>query len=231
MAREETQGKNMDGESISPETEALVNLTIKKLKHQPKKRSVKVKEAHLSALDDIVSVNSLFMFAVFVGISMAARGQQSLETREECQAGIEYKKMLLLFEVIAFACFVLSSLVAKVIKLHLIINGEGKHYAFVGKDFDLKDFLLILVACTSIAGIVLVTLSVVYVVQIRMGLLSCGSADVRCAVLSLSAIVGVGLIIYVISMAVAIFASIKSDADEDAGAMSEGDKSSTKYWA
>lgn len=218
----------MEEEPISKEIEAQVNKMIKKLKNQPTKRSVKVKEAHLNALDDIVSINSLFMFAVFVGISMAARGQQSLETREECQAGVEYKKMLLLYEVIAFACFVLSSLVAKVIKLHLIINGEKKYYPFVLDGFDLKDFMLILVAASSVVGIVLVTLSVVYVVQIRIGLFSCGTVVVKCAVVCLGMIVGVGLVIYVVSIVVAIFASIQSDAHIVTQVVSRGDRHKSK---
>ena len=68
--------------------------------------------------------------------------------------------MLVLYEVVAFAaCFLLSSLVAKVIKLLLGLDSE--RFKLVQDRFDLKDFLLILTASASVSGIILLTLSVV----------------------------------------------------------------------
>ena len=81
-------------------------------------------EAHIKTLDDLVSVNSLFTLAVFVGLSQASPGAISLENRQECNAGPGVAKMLVLYEVVAFACFLLSSLVAKVIKLLLGLDSE-----------------------------------------------------------------------------------------------------------
>lgn len=208
--------RKMDAKAISAED--LVDLMIKKWNDQTNKGE-NIKEAHFKALDDLVSVNSLFTMAVFVGLSMAAPGQKCLETQKECQADIGYAKMLLLYEVVAFACFLLSSLVAKVIKLHLIIDGDY----FLSKHFDMKDFMLIIAASSSVAGIVFLTLSVVNIIQIRIGLLSCGSKVAWWAVCGVSAIVGVGLIIYVISMGIAIFASFKSDSKT----LNEGDRGRT----
>lgn len=215
IARMETQRK-MDAKPISAEDR--VDLMIKNWNDQNNKGE-NIKEAHFKALDDLVSVNNLFTMAVFVGLSMATRDQKSLETQEVCQADIGYAKMLLLYEVVAFACFLLSSLVAKVVKLHLTIDGDY----FLSKHFDMKDFMLIIAASSSVAGIVFLTLSVVNIIQIRIGLLSCGSKVAWQAVCGLSAIVGVGLIIYVISMGIAIFASFKSDSKT----LNEGGESKT----
>ncbi|KAL8096899.1 hypothetical protein AgCh_030107 [Apium graveolens] len=174
------------------------------------KNSYDVKEVHLKLLDDLVNVNSLLTIAVFVGLSMTTPGTRSLDTREECSSGPEMAKMLIVYEVIAFSCFLLSSIVAKVLKLHLYL--DGVRYKIISRDFDLKDFMLVLSASASVAGIVSLSLSIVNIIQIRIGLLSCGVKESRIAVLCLGVIVGFALAIYVVSMAIAIFASFKSDA-------------------
>ncbi|KAL1825271.1 hypothetical protein ACET3Z_012049 [Daucus carota] len=169
-----------------------------------------VKEVHLKLLDDLVNVNSLLTIAVFVGLSMATPGIKSLDSRQECHAGPREAKMLILYEVIAFSCFLLSSIVAKVLKLHLYLDGADK-YAFTTPDFDLKEFMLAISACGSVAGIISLSLSIVNIIQIRIGLLSCGCREATAAVLCLGILVGFALVIYVVSMVIAIYASFKSD--------------------
>lgn len=193
--------------------EAPEDLVIDKLNDQQKKIISDRNDAHIRSLDDLVNVNSLFTLAVFVGLSQASPGIRSLENRDECDAGPGVAKMLVLYEVVAFACFLLSSLVAKVLKLHLSLDCQ--RYSFVKSRFDLKDFMLILAATASVSGIILLMLSVVNVVQIRIGLYSCGSAEARTAIWALCTIVAIGLIIYVVSMSIAIYASITGDALHD----------------
>ncbi|WOG95567.1 hypothetical protein DCAR_0414892 [Daucus carota subsp. sativus] len=159
------------------------------------------KDAHIKSLDDLVNVNSLFTLAVFVGLSQASPGIRSLENRHDCDAGPGVAKWLVVYEVVAFACFLLSSLVAKVLKLHLCL--ECRRYSFVKSRFDLKDFMLILAATASVLGIILLTISVVDVVQIRI------------AIWALCTIVAIGLMIYVVSISIAIYASIIGDALPD----------------
>ncbi|KAJ7009139.1 hypothetical protein NC653_007699 [Populus alba x Populus x berolinensis] len=65
---------------------------------------------HVTALDGIVNVNSLFTVAVFVGIDMA--------------------KNLLVFEVVSFSFFLFSSLVAQGLKLGLEVRDDGVGYRF-----------------------------------------------------------------------------------------------------
>lgn len=198
----------MDGTRFT--AEELVDLLIQKWRDQPKEVKFDRNDAHLRTLDDLVNVNSLFTLAVFVGLSQAAPGVRSLENRDDCNAGPGVGKMLVLYEVVAFACFLLSSLVAKVLKLHLSL--DGLKYDFVRKGFDLKDLMLITTACASVSGIILLTLSVVNIIQIRIGLYSCGSAESRRAIWALCSIVSIALVIYVVSMSIGIYASIASDA-------------------
>ncbi|WOG90441.1 hypothetical protein DCAR_0209685 [Daucus carota subsp. sativus] len=167
-------------------------------------------EAHIKTLDDLVSVNSLFTLAVFVGLSQASPGAISLENRQECNAGPGVAKMLVLYEVVAFACFLLSSLVAKVIKLLLGLDSE--RFKLVQDRFDLKDFLLILTASASVSGIILLTLSVVNIVQIRI------------AIWALGTIVGIALAIYVLALIIAIYASITTDGQYSVNSKTNSDE-------
>ncbi|KAJ6973590.1 hypothetical protein NC653_033812 [Populus alba x Populus x berolinensis] len=93
-----------------------------------KKAEVNDKEIFKKALDDLVNVNSLFTIAVFVGLSVASRNQYSLENRRECDAGPEVAKRLVVFEVISFACFLLSSLIAKSLKIKVGKLSCGSYY-------------------------------------------------------------------------------------------------------
>lgn len=74
-------------------------------------------EVHQKALDDLVNVNSLFTIAVFIGLSFAVPHQHSLEARPKCDADPGVAKTLVVYEVVSFSCFLLSSLVAKSLKV------------------------------------------------------------------------------------------------------------------
>ncbi|XP_017222286.1 uncharacterized protein LOC108199036 [Daucus carota subsp. sativus] len=193
-----------------------------KVSDEHKKAEKERREAHIKTLDDLVNVNSLFTLAVFVGLSQASPGAISLENREECNAGPGVAKMLVLYEVVAFACFLLSSLVAKVIKLLLGLDSD--RFKLVQDRFDLKDFLLILTASASVSGIILLTLSVINIVQIRIGLYSCGSAEARRAIWGLGTIVAIALVIYVLALIVAIYASITTDGQYSTSSKTNSDE-------
>ena len=189
--------------------EELVDAIIGRWNVQQNEVKYDRKKVHIRTLDDLVNVNTLFTLAVFVGLSQASPGTHSLENREECNAGPRVAKMLVLYEVVAFACFLLSSLVAKVLKLFLSL--DSTRFTFVRQGFVLKDFLLILTASASVSGIILLLLSVVNVVQVRIGLYSCASAEARKAIWALCTIVAIALVIYIVSISVAIYASITGD--------------------
>ncbi|KAL1830253.1 hypothetical protein ACET3Z_008665 [Daucus carota] len=105
-------------------------------------------EAHIKTLDDLVSVNSLFTLAVFVGLSQASPGAISLENRQECNAG------------------------------------PG----------------------------------------IRIGLYSCGSAEARRAIWALGTIVAIALVIYVLALIIAIYASITTDGQYSVSSKTNSDE-------
>lgn len=174
-------------------------------------------EVHQKALDDLVNVNSLFTIAVFVGLSFATPHQESLESRRECDPDPGMAKRLIQYEVISFACFLLSSLGAKSLKVLINLEKIKKKIKRIPKLESLlkkfllsgtwRRFLLSLSIAASFIGIVLLTLSMVYVIQIRVGRLSCGSDYALHSVASLCGIVLVSLLLYAPSMLFAVVAT------------------------
>ncbi|WOG94817.1 hypothetical protein DCAR_0314114 [Daucus carota subsp. sativus] len=158
----------------------------------------------VAAMDDIFNLNSVLTFAVFVGISQASPGSRSLENRDECNAGPKMAKMLIVYEVLAFSFFLFSSLFAKLVKLLLSLNGK-KFQIIKGRDFNFLHYMWHLTAMTSVIGIVLLMLSVVNLVQIQIGLYSCGSSEARIAIWGLCTVVGTALITYVLSLSIGIY--------------------------
>ncbi|CBI35675.3 unnamed protein product, partial [Vitis vinifera] len=86
---------------------------------------------HVTALDGLVNVNSLFTIAVFVGLSLTTPNQHSLENRAGCDAGIDVARRLLVFEVVSFSFFLFSSLIAQGLKLAInLLNSKDVDDAF-----------------------------------------------------------------------------------------------------
>eukprot|EP00258_Populus_trichocarpa_P034047 XP_024450066.1 uncharacterized protein LOC7462456 isoform X2 [Populus trichocarpa] len=131
---------------------------------------------HVTALDGIVNVNSLFTVAVFVGLSLTTPNQRSLENRISCDAGIDMAKNLLVFEVVSFSFFLFSSLVAQGLKLAInLLNSKDVDDAFRARiNLKVLRFGMMGSAIGSVMGCVFLMLSMVNVIQIRLGLLSCG---------------------------------------------------------
>jgi hypothetical protein len=167
-------------------------------------------EIHRQALDDLVNVNSLFTIAVFTGLSFINPGQQSLENRPECHADAGISKRLVVYEVVSFSLFLLSSLVAKILKVHLSIYRKSDFQESWGLTFY-RRMMLLLSAWGSILGCIFLTLSMVDVIQIKIGKLSCGSMYTVSAVGSLVSIIALALSIYASAMMHAIHVSIKLD--------------------
>ncbi|KAF2284628.1 hypothetical protein GH714_028593 [Hevea brasiliensis] len=151
------------------------------------------KKVQLSALEDLVSVNSLFTIAIFLGLSFASPTQQSLDNRPECAPGVNMGKRLVMYEVVSFACFLLSSLVAKSLKLFINFQNtkddldisRGNEYQAIKPG---RGFMILLSVLASTLGVVFLTLSMVDVVQIKIGKMSCGIHETQAAVVSLSTI-------------------------------------------
>ena len=82
-------------------------------------------------LPPLVNVNSLFTIIILVGLSLTTLGQHGLENHSSCDANIDVAKKLLVFVVVLFSFFLLSSLVAQGMKLALnLLNSKDVDKAF-----------------------------------------------------------------------------------------------------
>ncbi|XP_010032150.2 uncharacterized protein LOC104421769 [Eucalyptus grandis] len=148
-------------------------------------------------LDDIVSLNSLFTVAVFVGLSLAQPGQvQSLQDDDTCHPDAKIRKRLVAYEIASFSCFVFSGFLAKTVKIFLYIykkqdstktNPQREWKSLVG--FYLSIY-------GTMAGCLLLLLAMVDVVQIKLGRLSCDSTYSVSTVTVLVSTIGLSLLIY-----------------------------------
>ena len=130
----------------------------------------------------------------------------SLENRPECNADSGVAKRLVVFEVVSFSLFLLSSLVAKTLKFHFFIHRE-KYFGKVAPWSYYRRVILMLTAGGSILGCVFLTLSMVHVIEVRVGKLSCGSQYTVVAVASLLTIVAIAMCFYTLTIMEAIYVS------------------------
>lgn len=142
-----------------------------------------------------MKVNSLFTIAVFVGLSLADRGQRGLENRAECSADIAMRKRLVVTEVVSFGFYLLSSLTAKALKIH-VSTYRDKFQAKKISYQVIRGSLLVLALWSSVLGCIFLTISMVDVIQIKVGKVSCGSGYSVHSVQSLVAIVSIALVIF-----------------------------------
>lgn len=154
---------------------------------------------HVTALDGLVNVNSLFTIAVFVGLSLTTKGQRSLEDKTACDAGTDVAKKLLVFEVVSFSFFLFSSLVAQGLKLAInLLNSKDVDEAFRAHiNLKVLRFGMMGSAFGSVMGCVFLVLSMVDVIQIRLGMLSCGSKSAVHSVAALVVLVSTALLVYI----------------------------------
>ncbi|KAF5752012.1 hypothetical protein HS088_TW02G01032 [Tripterygium wilfordii] len=151
-------------------------------------------DVQIKALDDIVAMNSLFTIAVFVGLSLASSNEHNLGGRKECDADPGTAQRLILYEVVSFAFFLLSSLAATTCKV--VLNTRNLLDSEFGLFKHNRDILVSVAGIASFVGVVLLTLSMVNVVEIKIGKLSCGNVYAIQSVVYLCTIVLVALLIY-----------------------------------
>ncbi|KAL3834005.1 hypothetical protein ACJIZ3_008741 [Penstemon smallii] len=163
---------------------------------------------HISALDGIVNVNSLFTLAVFIGLAWNPTDPTNslIDSTQQpgCSPSPKVAEDLVAFHVYSFSCFLFSSLVAmglkQAIRMARSAHNEGIHWAF-----DLAHVNKVILrigyvvsAAGSVCGSVFLMLALVNVVQIKLGVLGCGeSRHGYGAVVPLVILVPVGLLIYV----------------------------------
>ncbi|XP_057806167.1 uncharacterized protein LOC131021094 [Salvia miltiorrhiza] len=163
---------------------------------------------HISALDGIVNVNSLFTLAVFIGLTWNPTDpSNSLIDPSGCSAGPRIAEDLVAFHVYSFSCFLFSSLVALGIKQAARLargahQQDHRHFwafdlAHVNKTALRLGYVVSAVG--SVTGSVFLMLALVNVVQIKLGVLGCGTGagHAYAAVVPLVTFVPAGLLIYV----------------------------------
>ncbi|KAI4302733.1 hypothetical protein MLD38_038446 [Melastoma candidum] len=114
--------------------------------------------------------------------------------------------MLLVFEVVAFGCYLLSSLVAKALKAHLstYLFQKNPKRSLTHLRKLLITALFTLSIWGSIFGCLFLTLSMVNIFQILLGKTSCHGSYTFKAASSLIGIVTFALIIYISFMKLAL---------------------------
>ncbi|CAI0411106.1 unnamed protein product [Linum tenue] len=158
-----------------------------------------VTSIQITALDGIVNVNSLFTFAVFVGLAWNPTSpSDTLITDPACTAGRGVGEALISFHVYSFSCFLFSSLVALALKQAIRINNPFHLPAeFLGQvNKNLLRIGMLISGIGSAFGCVFLMLALVNVVQLKLGTLSCGSSHTYAAVVPLVIFVPVAILIY-----------------------------------
>ncbi|KAL0435217.1 UNVERIFIED_CONTAM: hypothetical protein Sradi_0229600 [Sesamum radiatum] len=167
---------------------------------------------HVTALDGIVNVNSLFTMAIFIGFSLTVPEAATAAARTECTTSRETVRRLIVFEVVSFSFFLFSSLIAQSLKLAInLINNmdpNDPHKADIDPDF-LK-YGLFGSAIGSVMGCLFLMLSIVDFIRVKLGSYSCGGKPVY-ALVTLLTFVGSALVVYVsTAIYVSFFVEISS---------------------
>ena len=125
-------------------------------------------------LDNIVSLNFLCVASSFLGLSLTTIGLRSMDGHLDCDPNINTIKSLMLFEVISFAFFLTSSLVAYDLKIMISLVNAAELNEEFRSHFNRKSFrkVMLCVIFSSILGCLFLILSIVYILQIRLGILS-----------------------------------------------------------
>lgn len=161
----------------------------------------------VTILDGIVSVNSLFTIAVFLGLTFSS-AQQTLVTNTHCQADSYITKQLVLFEVISFSFFLFSSIVAQGLKMAIVVlNGKDTRQSSSAViNLNLLYFGMCSSGFGSVVGSAFLIASIVHVIQIRLGVLGCHDQYSLGAVVTLLVMVPLGLLVYI---HIAMYAIVK----------------------
>ncbi|KAL3653247.1 hypothetical protein CASFOL_002928 [Castilleja foliolosa] len=198
--------------SLSADTTATSAATTTTTTTGPLKTSV-----HVTALDGIVSVNSLFTMAIFIGFSLTVPEAASAAASVECHVSRQTVRRLIVFEVVSFSFFLFSSLIAQSMKLaiNLINNMDATDPHKADIDPDVLKYGLFGSAAGSVVGCVFLMLSMVDFIQVKLGVFSCGGKPVY-ALVTLVVFVGAGLAVYVVTaIYVSFFVEISTDDDDD----------------
>ncbi|KAL3732305.1 hypothetical protein ACJRO7_029042 [Eucalyptus globulus] len=155
---------------------------------------------HVTALDCLVHVNSLFTLALFLGLAWNPWDPNNTLNRDpRCTAGPAIKRNLITFEVFSFGSFLFSSVVALALK-QAIQNTQSPSYhpreLIARINQDVLRLGMVVSGVGSVGGSVFLMLALINVAQIKLGTLACGSTHTFAAVVPLMIFVPSGLFVY-----------------------------------
>lgn len=140
---------------------------------------------HVMALDSMVNVNSLFTFAVFVGLAWNLKDPSYIliGITDPCVASSAMAEDFVKYHVYSFSSFLFSSLIALGLKQGIsggagrakdeaVLPGQG-HGAVGHVNLKVLRGGILVSASGSVAGCVFLMLALVDLVQIKMGRLDC----------------------------------------------------------
>ncbi|EFJ27214.1 hypothetical protein SELMODRAFT_167919 [Selaginella moellendorffii] len=157
-------------------------------------------QVHVTTLDEVVAVNSFFTIAVFLGLSFSSTKAAALET--DCPVGPDAVKYLFLYEVLAFASFLFSSLVAHGLKLYIIFANSTHIEESQAAEINNRLLRLGMLASAigSVAGTIFLMLSMISLIELRLGPFSCDSSWTERAGIPLIVLSASGLLIFISSV-------------------------------
>ncbi|KAF8647682.1 hypothetical protein HU200_012641 [Digitaria exilis] len=184
-------------------------------------------EVPVKALEGIVSANTFFTVAVFIGITGTITPSTTIHPA--CVAGDDIARNFFLFEILSFGFYLLSSLVAQGMKLAVTLLAaddffnDGEQKPPPSDDCEempawraaaprerrravlrFAQPMMLLAAACSIMGTFFLLLSMVDAIQLKFGIVSCGTPLAVGATLALSALVVGGLLFYGCTVAYAL---------------------------
>ncbi|XP_020081424.1 uncharacterized protein LOC109718907 [Ananas comosus] len=155
---------------------------------------------HVTALDGILHANSLFTFAAFVGLTW---NPSSSGGKDKCSTGVRTVEHLVTCHVVAFACFLFSSIIALCLKQAVTCRCAAPRSAASTARINRAVLRAGIVASaagsTFAVGFLMVAL--VNLVQVRLGRIGChggeGGVAAVAAVVVLLTLVPSAMLIYV----------------------------------
>ncbi|KAJ1256771.1 hypothetical protein BS78_K313500 [Paspalum vaginatum] len=152
-------------------------------------------QLHKNVLDGMVAANGLFTAAVLLGVTSTVTPLSSVPTN--CIAGDDINHLLVLLEVGSFGCYLLSSLIAQGLKLKIVYyEGIVKKYPDTKETVEnVRTFFYISVLFTLL-GSSLFLLSIIELIQIKLGLYSCGNPAVVIPAIVIGLLFLFGILVY-----------------------------------
>ncbi|AES71058.1 hypothetical protein MtrunA17_Chr3g0112711 [Medicago truncatula] len=158
--------------------------------------SSSITSVHITALDAITNVNSLFTLGVFIGLSFNPNDpSNTLNTNPSCIPTTAIAENLVAFHVYSFSSFLFSSLIALALKQTIRLSRTSSHVAHVNGSVLRVGMLVSGIG--SVLGCAFLMLALVNVVQIKLGTVACGSQHALAAIVPLFVFVPISLCVYV----------------------------------